>query len=114
VDRAGKRCAEGRQTVLVSATLTPSVLAACAPWCPDLQPVIVGVAPAEPAVPGAEHGSAAEHEAAAASPDDVAAQQQQPRQQQPGAAAPAGTAAPQWGWDTTGQKPLRALSRPSY
>ena len=38
---AGKRCPDGRQTVLVSATLTPAVLQGCSAWCPDLVPVSV-------------------------------------------------------------------------
>jgi superfamily II DNA/RNA helicase len=42
VEHAGKRAEGGRQTVIVSATLTPSVLALCEPWCPAARAVYVG------------------------------------------------------------------------
>ena len=73
--------------MLVSATLTPSVLTACKPWCPDLQPLYVGAQPAE-ALPGD-----------VASPPAGAA----------GTIATQGSAQspPQWGWDSVGEQPLR-------
>lgn len=52
LEHTGKRCANGRQTVLVSATLTPAVLAACSAWCPNLVSVSV-----TPASPGAQNSS---------------------------------------------------------
>lgn len=44
LEHTGRRCLDGRQTVLVSATLTPAVLSACSAWCPDLVPVSVSAA----------------------------------------------------------------------
>lgn len=84
-EHTGKRAPGGRQTLLVSATLTPRVLQMCAPWCPDPVPVFVGVAP-----PGAEP-VAEEGPAAGARRGDAAA-----------AAAVAGgeprERRPSWGW----------------
>lgn len=68
--------------MLVSATLTPAVLAACSQWCPDLQPVIVS----------ADGAGAAE---APALP-----------QLQP-AASPDTPQTPQWGWDADSRQPER-------
>lgn len=45
LEHTGKRLDGRRQTVLVSATLTPAVLAAASQWCPDLEPVVVGSMP---------------------------------------------------------------------
>eukprot|EP00884_Botryococcus_braunii_P006446 jgi/Botrbrau1/15802/Bobra.4_1s0152.1 len=38
----GRRLAETRQTILVSATLTPKVMELCQSWCPDPEPVFIG------------------------------------------------------------------------
>ncbi|GAB4818516.1 hypothetical protein N2152v2_005562 [Parachlorella kessleri] len=43
-EHCGKRVESGRQTILVSATLTPKVLLHCQPWCPDPRKVFVGTA----------------------------------------------------------------------
>lgn len=40
-EHTGKRCSGGRQTIAVSATLTPRVLALCAPWCPNPKQVFI-------------------------------------------------------------------------
>lgn len=40
-EHTGKRCAGGRQTVVVSATMTSRVLAMCNPWCPDPEKIFV-------------------------------------------------------------------------
>lgn len=41
-EHTGKKCDEGRQTVIVSATLTPRVLSLCETWCPQPKTVFVG------------------------------------------------------------------------
>lgn len=41
-EHCGRRVEGGRQTVLVSATLTPRVLALCEPWCPQPRQVYIG------------------------------------------------------------------------
>lgn len=41
-EHCGRRVDGGRQTLLVSATLTPRVLALCEPWCPQPLPIYVG------------------------------------------------------------------------
>jgi superfamily II DNA/RNA helicase len=56
-DHTGRRVARGRQTVLVSATLTPGVVARYARWCPD--PVVVSTAPEVMAQAGTVDGDAA-------------------------------------------------------
>lgn len=86
---AGKRCEGGRQTVLVSATLTPAVLAACSQWCPNLQPVVVG--------PDAT-AAALDDAAAAPMPFAHPSQHSSPEVTQQ---------APQWGWDTDNRQPDR-------
>lgn len=43
-EHCGRRAEGGRQTLLVSATLTPKVLLHCQPWCPDPCKVFVGTA----------------------------------------------------------------------
>ena len=42
-EHTGKRCENGRQTVIVSATLTPRVLSLCETWCPQPKTLFVGV-----------------------------------------------------------------------
>ena len=79
---AGKRCEGGRQTVLVSATLTPAVLAACSQWCPNLQPVVVGA------------------DATAAALDDAATAHMTSAPQSQHSSPEVTQQAPQWGWDT--------------
>lgn len=78
----------GRQTLLVSATLTPKVLAMCAPWCPNPRLEFVGATPASSGDDGEAAGGAA------AAP---AARQQQPQLQQP-AEEERGERRPSWGW----------------
>jgi len=42
-DHTGKKSDSGRQTIIVSATLTPRVLSLCEPWCPQPRQLFVGV-----------------------------------------------------------------------
>ncbi|KAL4444214.1 hypothetical protein ABPG75_011951 [Micractinium tetrahymenae] len=86
----------GRQTLVVSATLTPKVLAMCSPWCPNPHVAFVGAAPAASGDAEAETAAAAGAAVAEAAP----AGRQQQQQQQP-AAGEAGERAerrPSWGW----------------
>ena len=43
-EHTGKRCPGGRQTVVVSATMTSRVLAMCSPWCPQPEKIFVNAA----------------------------------------------------------------------
>jgi superfamily II DNA/RNA helicase len=43
-EHTGKRCPGGRQTVVVSATMTSRVLAMCGPWCPLPEKIFVNAA----------------------------------------------------------------------
>ena len=43
-EHTGKRCPGGRQTVVVSATMTSRVLAMCNPWCSDPEKIFVNAA----------------------------------------------------------------------
>lgn len=47
-EHTGKKVESGRQTILVSATLTPRVMSLCEPWCPCPVPVFVGAPPPSP------------------------------------------------------------------
>ena len=40
-DHTGKKCDGGRQTVVVSATMTARVLAMCSPWCPNPEKIFI-------------------------------------------------------------------------
>ncbi|WPT16465.1 DEAD-box ATP-dependent RNA helicase 47 [Picochlorum sp. SENEW3] len=40
-DHTGKKCEGGRQTVVVSATMTARVLAMCSPWCPNPEKIFI-------------------------------------------------------------------------
>ena len=60
-EHTGKKCDTARQTIIVSATLTPRVLSLCEVWCPQPKAIFVGAVPSENA-PGqeeAEEGEAA-------------------------------------------------------
>jgi hypothetical protein len=72
--------------VLVSATLTPAVLAACSQWCPNLQPVVVGP------------------DATAAALDDAAAAHMPMAPQSQHSSLEVTQQAPQWGWDTNSRQ----------
>ena len=88
-EHTGKKAPGGRQTLLVSATLTPRVLQMCAPWCPNPRSVFVGAAPA------AAEAAAAEAAAAAA------AGQAAERAERAAGGEPAGEPRerrPAWGW----------------
>ncbi|PSC75732.1 DEAD-box ATP-dependent RNA helicase mitochondrial [Micractinium conductrix] len=96
-EHTGKKApGAGRQTVLVSATLTPRVLAMCEPWCKAPRQVFVGVSPAV----------AAETEA------EAAAQAAAAHQQRLAAARAAGGDAD--GADGEAQQAERAERRPSW
>eukprot|EP00887_Chlorella_sp_A99_P001159 scaffold14.g1159.t1 len=58
-EHCGKKAAGGRQTIVVSATLTPRVLQHLHPWCPNPQTVFVGTpaAAAAPPLPLEEQGA---------------------------------------------------------
>jgi hypothetical protein len=97
-EHTGKKAPDSRQTLLVSATLTPRVLQMCQPWCANPRPVFVGAAPAAAAVAAAAAASEAAAAAAAAAGANRAA-----------AAAPAAAGVapgaeeraerrPSWGW----------------
>lgn len=93
-EHCGKKVEGGRQTIVVSATLTPRVLLHCQPWCPDPVKVFVGV----------QGQQQQQH------PSDTAAPAAPPlpqQGQQPGASSSDGgsgepeaatAARPQWGW----------------
>lgn len=42
-EHTGKKATDGRQTIVVSATLTPKVLAYLQQWCPDPEQIFIGV-----------------------------------------------------------------------
>lgn len=75
-EHTGKKAAGGRQTLVVSATLTERVLQMCATWCPGARQVFVGGAPVaataaeEAAAPTAAPAAAAATLAAAAPGDE--------------------------------------------
>lgn len=64
-EHTGKKAEGGRQTLLVSATLTPRVLQMTAPWCPDPRVLFVGAGPNAAAVAAAAEEAAAAAAAAA-------------------------------------------------
>lgn len=90
-EHTGKKAPGGRQTLLVSATLTPRVLQMCAPWCPDARPVFVGAPPAAAAAAAADAGAERQEQQGGARQAAAAA-----------AALPEGAAReerrPSWGW----------------
>lgn len=64
-EHTGKKAEGGRQTLVVSATLTPRVLQMAATWCPNPRSVFVGVEPAAATAAAAEDAAAAAAAAAA-------------------------------------------------
>ncbi|KAL4529367.1 hypothetical protein Ndes2526A_g04159 [Nannochloris sp. 'desiccata'] len=50
-EHTGKKCDNGRQTIVVSATLTPRVLSLCEVWCPQPRQIFVGAVPGPQSVP---------------------------------------------------------------
>ena len=91
-EHVGKKAPGGRQTLLVSATLTPRVLQRCAPWCANPRQVFVGTAPAAAAAAAAEAEAAAEAAQAAQRAERA-------QQAQRGEAGMEGQERrPAWGW----------------
>lgn len=89
-EHVGKKAPGGRQTLLVSATLTPRVLQMCAPWCANPRQVFVGTAPAAAAAAEAE---------AAAEAGQAAQRAERAQQAQRGEAGMEGQERrPAWGW----------------
>lgn len=93
-EHTGKKAAGGRQTLLVSATLTPRVLQMCGPWCPSPRQVFVGVTPAAAAAAEAEAAAAVAGQAAERADRAERAQQAQSGE----AAEEARERRPAWGW----------------
>lgn len=85
--------------MLVSATLTPAVLATCSQWCPDLRPVVVG------SEVGSEAGSQTGSEPLGGAAEGPAADMAQP-------GSPVAPQAPQWGWDADSRQPERERLSP--
>jgi hypothetical protein len=116
-EHVGKRAegGRGRQTLLVSATLTEKVLQMCEPWCASPRKIFVGTAPAEAVAAAAEDAAAAKaaaeaaaarRAAASAAAAAMAAAGGEGEGGEEGAAAVAAAAAaaaldaprPSWGW----------------
>ncbi|PRW51077.1 DEAD-box ATP-dependent RNA helicase mitochondrial [Chlorella sorokiniana] len=93
-EHTGKKAPGGRQTLLVSATLTPRVLQMCAPWCANPRQVFVGAAPA--AAAAAAEAEAAEAAGQAAERAERAERSE--RAQQGEAGAEQRERRPAWGW----------------
>jgi superfamily II DNA/RNA helicase len=106
-EHTGKKCENGRQTIIVSATLTPRVLSLCEVWCPQPRQVFVG------AVPGPQ--------SVASSTNDGENDQDNCDQTVNGGAAPtvgavgadgASTGGPSWGWGIPGSTYIPELNDP--
>ncbi|KAL4441461.1 hypothetical protein ABPG77_001965 [Micractinium sp. CCAP 211/92] len=94
-EHTGKKApGPGRQTLVVSATLTPKVLAMCAPWCPKPRLAFVGATPA-----GSGDGEAAPAAAApAGAAADAAPAGRQQGQEGELAEVERAERRPSWGW----------------
>ncbi len=94
-EHTGKKApGPGRQTLVVSATLTPKVLAMCAPWCPNPRLAFVGATPA-----GSGDGEAAPAAAApAGAAADAAPAGRQQGQEGELAEVERAERRPSWGW----------------
>jgi superfamily II DNA/RNA helicase len=102
-EHTGKKCDNGRQTVIVSATLTPRVLSLCEVWCPQPRQIFVGAAPGPQYIPQDENNEdfvdLQQTVNGGAAPGDGAVG--------PDGAAPGG---PSWGWGIPGSTYIPELN----
>jgi superfamily II DNA/RNA helicase len=103
-EHTGKKCDNGRQTIIVSATLTPRVLSLCEVWCPQPRNLFIGAVPGPQSVPEDENNT-----------DDVDLQLTVNGGAAPGTAAADGAeggaaGGPSWGWGIPGSTYIPELN----